>query len=251
MRKLCNIFIIFICFAVVFLVKVVESNSKKDSVSSKFLDDPDFSDTGEEWVPVKKKSPFKTFSPFDTGAVRGGSGSFGKVAIPSGDDNPIESLSASVKINTEILEKGIKGKMSDPFENLTGAMRESKKTDRFIKSMGKQKLTRMNPRTGNSYGVVALVCLRCHTDLHIAHPLEVPSTKVKLPVEASFPLGSQGAGLTCRSCHVKMNNNYKFLRWPTDKGEHKEKFCVHCHPEKGKAEKTRVELRRRKRRTSK
>ncbi len=76
-------------------------------------------------------------------------------------------------------------------------------------------------------------------DLHKTHPVGiVPNpSKVVLPPEAK---GFQGQDdqLTCLGCHNHhpSNPNYKYLRWPSDKGQNINKFCAHCHPDKVKPE---------------
>lgn len=252
--------ILFICalFSIAGIVEVSanKKNSKTlDDEKSMMKSDPDFGDSkDDEWVSmdtnIATPMPFnfsRALAPSDKDFGSENMKSLGSAASHEDASDIMETIENGAEINTETLEENIKSKAEDPFDDLASSMKSKESNpfsskflffnaDAVIGSMGKKrKLTKINRKTGKPYGVVALVCLRCHTDLHIAHPLETPTTKVKIPLEASFPLGSQGAGLTCRSCHVKMNNNYKFLRWPTDGGEHKEKFCVHCHPEKGKS----------------
>jgi len=259
-KKLGNTLAIFFICALFFIAGVVEGSAKKgnnkglDAEKNTMKSDPDFGESkDDEWVSmdtdINAPMPFnfsRALAPSDEDFGSETMKSLGGASSQENASDIMETIENGSEINTDTLEENINSKADDPFDDLASSMKAKESNpfsskflffnaDAVIDSMGKKrKLTKVNRKTGKPYGVVALVCLRCHTDLHIAHPLETPTTKVKIPLEASFPLGSQGAGLTCRSCHVKMNNNYKFLRWPTDGGKHKEKFCVHCHPEKGK-----------------
>ncbi len=70
-------------------------------------------------------------------------------------------------------------------------------------------------------------------DLHETHPVGMTPKKVVLPTE-SKGYKWQEEQLTCLGCHDHhpSNPNYKYLRWPTDKGEDMNGFCAHCHKNK-------------------
>ena len=72
-------------------------------------------------------------------------------------------------------------------------------------------------------------------DLHQSHPVGIVPRTVKLPADAKGFKGQENQ-LTCMGCHNHhpSNPNYKYLRWPADKGEDLDKFCAHCHPDKVK-----------------
>ena len=72
-------------------------------------------------------------------------------------------------------------------------------------------------------------------DLHKTHPVGIVPRKVVLPPEARGFKGQEDQ-LTCLGCHNHhpSNPNYKYLRWPADKGKNINKFCAHCHPDKVK-----------------
>lgn len=74
-------------------------------------------------------------------------------------------------------------------------------------------------------------------NLHKTHPVGIVPRTVKLPAEARGFKGQENQ-LTCMGCHNHhpSNPNYKYLRWPADKGQNLNKFCAHCHPDKMKPE---------------
>ncbi len=67
-------------------------------------------------------------------------------------------------------------------------------------------------------------------DLHETHPVGIVPKTVVLPQE-SRGYYHQENQLTCLGCHDHhpSNPNYKYLRWPTNKGEDMNSFCAHCH----------------------
>ena len=103
--------------------------------------------------------------------------------------------------------------------------------------------TRINPFTGKPFERIEAICTSCHTSLHLAHPVGIvpDPKKVVLPPEARGFRGEENK-LTCLGCHNHHpdNQNYKYLRWPTDGGRDKAKFCVHCHPKQGRRDARRL-----------
>ena len=90
----------------------------------------------------------------------------------------------------------------------------------------------INPYTGNPYGPVDGVCIRCHSDLiHVnqGHVLGVRPEKVKVPAEYMEYKGQEGE-LTCLACHNPhpKETEYKLLRWQTVKTG-VDKLCGRCH----------------------
>jgi predicted CXXCH cytochrome family protein len=83
-------------------------------------------------------------------------------------------------------------------------------------------------------------------DLHESHPVGIVSEKVVLP-EESRGFKWQENQLTCVGCHDHhpSNPNYKYLRWPTNKGQDMNSFCAHCHTDKIKPEGAEPQRRRR------
>lgn len=72
-------------------------------------------------------------------------------------------------------------------------------------------------------------------NLHKTHPVGIVPRTVKLPADARGFQGQEDQ-LTCLGCHNHhpSNPNYKYLRWPADKGKNINKFCSNCHPDKVK-----------------
>ncbi|MBI5787920.1 MAG: tetratricopeptide repeat protein [Candidatus Schekmanbacteria bacterium] len=108
-----------------------------------------------------------------------------------------------------------------------------------FKSYVEVETDRINPFTGKPFERIESICTSCHTSTHMAHPVGIiPNPeKVVLPPEARGFRGEENK-LTCLGCHNQHpdNPNYKYLRWSTDGGQDKAKFCVRCHPKQGRNE---------------
>jgi hypothetical protein len=94
-----------------------------------------------------------------------------------------------------------------------------------------------NPFTNKPYGKLDAFCLSCHKmSSKTSHPVGVvpSSKKILVPKEAmGFP--GQEREISCLSCHNPHpdNENYKYLRWPTENRWNLAGFCINCHPSQG------------------
>jgi predicted CXXCH cytochrome family protein len=93
----------------------------------------------------------------------------------------------------------------------------------------------VNPFTGNPYGPVDGICVRCHTKFthKEGHVLGIRPEKINVPDECMGYKGQEGE-LTCLACHNPHpgRTQYKFLRWRIADESEIEKLCVRCHSDK-------------------
>jgi hypothetical protein len=98
----------------------------------------------------------------------------------------------------------------------------------------------INQFTGKAYGKDDALCMSCHRNFEAKtiHPVGIVPQSMVLPQEARGFAGQENE-ITCRSCHDPhpQNKNYKYLRWPADRGVNISKFCVvKCHSQFAKPE---------------
>jgi hypothetical protein len=90
----------------------------------------------------------------------------------------------------------------------------------------------INPFTGNPYGSVDGICVRCHPTFthNEGHVLGIRPEKVKVPDECMGYKG-QEKELTCLACHNPHphETKYKFLRWQVADKKGIQDLCNRCH----------------------